>query len=142
MYSEPSTTNQISATAMSSEDSVPDLPQAMWLMDAGCGHDLINDQMAEGYLVQTLKKQSRLMFSTANGRIESRNVVPPWCKELDQMVNPYLLRDTPPVLSIGKRCMEQGFTFHWEAGRKPIMTNPCSRGRVGGGKKHTVSESR
>ncbi len=40
------------------------------------------------------------------------------------MVQPYLLRDTPPVLSVGKRCIEQGFTFHGEAGMKPIMTNP------------------
>ncbi len=40
------------------------------------------------------------------------------------MVHPYLLHDTPPVLSVGKRCMEQGLIFHWEAGRKPIMTNP------------------
>ncbi len=62
--------------------------------------------------------------STAIGRIESRNVVPVFCKELDQGVKPYLLRDTPAVLSVGKRCMEQGFTFHWEAGRDPIMINP------------------
>mgnify|MGYP000087478941 FL=1 len=64
------------------------------------------------------------MFSTANGRIEARNVVPLYCSELNQLVHPYLLHDTPPVLSVGKRCMEQGFTFHWEAGQLPIMTNP------------------
>ena len=64
------------------------------------------------------------MFSTANGRIESRNVVPFYCNELVQLVHPYLFHDTPAVLSVGKRCMEQGFTFHWEAGRNPIMTNP------------------
>jgi hypothetical protein len=71
-----------------------------------------------------LRKSSRIMFSTANGRIESRNVVPLYCSELDQEVYPYLLHESPPVLSIGKRCMEQGFTFHWDPGRNPIMTNP------------------
>ena len=47
-----------------------------------------------------------------------------FCRELNQVVTPYLLRDTLPVLSVGQRCMEQGYTFHWEAGRNPIMTNP------------------
>ncbi len=64
------------------------------------------------------------MFSTADGRIEARNVMPLWCKELNQLGHPYLLHDTPQVLSVGKRCIEQGFTFHWEEGKKPIMTNP------------------
>ncbi len=106
------------------DEYVPNLPPALWLMDTGCGHDLINDKMADDFPVKTLKKSSRIMFSTANGRIESRNVVPLYCSELAQLVHPYLLHDTPPVLSIGKRCMEQGFTFHWDPGRNPVMTNP------------------
>ncbi len=125
------TENGASATCAASsryepihDEYLPELPAALWLMDTGCGHDLVNDKMAEDYPVKTLKKSSRIMFSTANGRVESRNVVPFYCKELAQLVHPYLLHDTPPVLSVGKRCMEQGFTFHWEAGRKPIMTNP------------------
>jgi hypothetical protein len=100
------------------------MPNGRWLMDTGCGHDLINDRLAEGLHVRTLKREARLVFATANGRIESRNVVPVMCKEFNQVIQPYLLHETPPVLSIGKRCMEQGCTFHWEAGRNPIMTNP------------------
>ncbi len=106
------------------DEHEPDLPAALWLMDTGCGHDLVNDKMADSYPVKTLKKSSRIMFSTANGRIESRNVVPFYCEELAQSVQPFLLHDSPPVLSVGKRCMEQGFTFHWQAGMNPIMTNP------------------
>ncbi len=108
----------------SRDEHVPPLPTALWLMDTGCGHDLINDRMTGDFTVRTLKKSSRIMFSTANGRIESHNVVPLYCSELAQLVHPYLLHDTPPVLSIGKRCMEQGFTFHWDPGRNPVMTNP------------------
>ncbi len=107
-----------------SHDQTPPMPNGRWLMDTGCGHDLINDRMAQGLNVRTLTKEGRLVFATANGRIESRNVVPVMCKEFNQVIQPYLLRETPPVLSIGKRCMEQGCTFHWEAGRNPIMTNP------------------
>ncbi len=66
----------------------PDLPPALWLMDTGCGHDLVNDKMAEDHRVKTLRKSSRVVFSTANGRVESRNVVPFYCKELAQLVHP------------------------------------------------------
>ncbi len=97
-----------SAATIMTDESVADLPEGLWLMDTGCGHDLINDEMADGLPVKTLKKQSRLVFSTANGRIESRSVVPLLCKELNQLVHPYLLRETPLVLSVGKLCMEKG----------------------------------
>jgi hypothetical protein len=103
---------------------VPALPDELWLMDSECGHDLIYNKLAAGFEIQALTRQGRLVFSTTSGRIESRNVVPVYCKELIQVVQPYLLRDTPPVLSVGKQCMEQGYTFLWEAGMMPIMTNP------------------
>ena len=31
--------------------------------------------------------------------------------------------DTPSVLSLGKRCMEQGYSFIWPSGRGPYMIN-------------------
>ena len=66
----------ISAATIIIDEHVPNLPPSLLLMDTGCGHDLVNDQMADEFPVKTLKKHSRIMFSTANGRIESRNVVP------------------------------------------------------------------
>ena len=35
----------------------------------------------------------------------------------------HVLDDTPSVLSLGKRCMEQGYTFVWPSGREPYMIN-------------------
>ena len=35
----------------------------------------------------------------------------------------HVLEDTPSVLSLGKRCMEQGYTFVWPSGREPYMIN-------------------
>ncbi len=109
---------------MEVEHVLDPLPDGLWLMDTGCAQDLINDKMSSGIPIKTLTSSGRLIFSTANGRVASRNVVPVFCKELNQVVQPYLLKDTPAVLSIGQRCMEQGFIFHWEAGKLPIMTNP------------------
>ncbi len=70
-------------------------------MDTGCAHDLINDRWSAGIPIRTLNNNGRLIFSTANGRVSSRNVVPVFCRELNQVVQPYLLKETPAVLSIG-----------------------------------------
>ncbi len=76
------------AGSLEVERPSPFLPDGLWLMDIGCGHDLINDRLADGLEVVTLKKQGRLVFATANGRIESRNVVPVFCRELTKSLLP------------------------------------------------------
>ena len=37
--------------------------------------------------------------------------------ELGEKIEPYVLRSTPPVMSVGQRCMERGYTFIWPKGR-------------------------
>ena len=41
-----------------------------------------------------------------------------------QHVMPLLLESSPPVLSVGKRCMEEGYSFHWPSGRNPYLVSP------------------
>ena len=35
-----------------------------------------------------------------------------------------MLNPTPRILSVGKRCMREGFSFHWEAGKVPYFVSP------------------
>ena len=35
-----------------------------------------------------------------------------------------VLPSTPPVLTIGRRCMREGFSFIWKAGELPYMIRP------------------
>ena len=37
---------------------------------------------------------------------------------------PYILGETPAVLSVGVRCMEQGYSFVWPADSKPYFIRP------------------
>ena len=37
---------------------------------------------------------------------------------------PLLLESSPPVLSVGKRCMEEGYSFHWPSGHNPYLISP------------------
>ena len=39
----------------------------------------------------------------------------------EEPVKAHVLDDTPSVLSMGKRCLDQGFTFVWPSGREPFM---------------------
>jgi hypothetical protein len=91
----------------------PELPCGMWMLDTGSGHDLVNKDMAEGYETKRLNKP--LIFSTAGGQTQSYCTVPMYSQAMGGHIEPYLLPQTPPVLSIGKRCMEEGYEFHWEA---------------------------
>ena len=46
------------------------------------------------------------------------------CEELNAIVEPYVLAETPAVLSIGRRCMMMGYDFHWHPGVNPVLVNP------------------
>ena len=35
-----------------------------------------------------------------------------------------MMEQTPAVLSIGRRCMQQGYSFHWPASKSPYFVKP------------------
>ena len=48
-------------------------------------------------------------------------------KEFDQEIEPYILENTPDVISVGMRCMRYGFTFVWPSGSPPYFILPDGR---------------
>ena len=110
------------------ENDLPPMPSDVWIMDTGCGHDLVREALVEGYPTTGSyngERQKKIVFATANGKVSSRHVVPMRCNILNTTVAPYALPETPSVLSIGLRCMEQGYSFHWRAGQLPVLVTPC-----------------
>ena len=104
------------------ENTSPDLAKGLWLMDTGCGQDLINESMLEGYTTSNLDHP--VTFLTANGKVKVHKTVPMYSKAMGGHMTPFLLTDTPPVLSVGRRCMEQGYSFHWDAYEEPYLVTP------------------
>ena len=100
------------------------LPAGLWLMDTGCGHDLISKAGAQD---ATTESKSSVVFSTANGAISTRTAMRAHCAELDQVVEAYVLPSTPWVLSIGQRCVEQGCSFVWVANSAPVLITPTGK---------------
>ena len=47
-----------------------------------------------------------------------------YVNELKETVQPFVLDETPTVLSIGRRCVKMGYSFHWICGKLPFMITP------------------
>ena len=74
--------------------------------------------------VKLSKALSPLTFNTANGKTEATQQAKLHCSELKENISPYVLDSTPPVLSVGRRCMEMGYSFVWLADQDPYFVCP------------------
>ena len=97
-----------------------------WLLDTGSGIDL----MSKKKLSNDDKKHvhwatSIITLLTANGKKQVDKAVKMMCSAMHEVIDPLLLDDTPPVLSIGRRCEKYGYQFHWDAySNKPYLVKP------------------
>ncbi|CAE7251277.1 unnamed protein product, partial [Symbiodinium pilosum] len=71
-----------------------------WIMDTGCGSDLISKAKVEDHKLRRSKAKNPIQFQTANGNTKDMDVVTMNIVEFDESVEPYVLPDTPSVLSI------------------------------------------
>jgi hypothetical protein len=85
----------------------------LWLMDTGFGHDLLAQRVADKLGASLRVASEKVSLQTANGLITPRHEAPLRLEELSEDVVPLILPSTPAVLSIGRRCMEQGYGFEW-----------------------------
>eukprot|EP00972_Heterocapsa_arctica_P016745 2470955-Heterocapsa_arctica.AAC.1 len=54
----------------------------------------------------------------------STHAAPMYISELHEKITPFVLKNTPAVLSIGERTMTKGYSFTWPAGENPYFTTP------------------
>ena len=67
------------------------------------------------------KAKVPITFHTANGPTRTENIANIHVRELDENITPYVLENTPPVLTVGYRCMELGYTFIWPTNQEPYF---------------------
>ena len=82
-----------------------------FLMDTGCGHDLISQRKVEKHGLETLVSDEAISFQTANGVTNTDLISNFQTESFTEPINAYVLDDTPSVLSVGRRCMKQGDSF-------------------------------
>ena len=81
-----------------------------WIMDTGSGVDICRAaQVPAG--AKTVKPKDKIVFNTANGPIDAGPMLPGMLEPFDEAIAPFILPDTPALLSVGKRCFSKGYGF-------------------------------
>ena len=95
-----------------------------WIVDTGSAQDLLTDHHVPDHYGYYSDNPIRLI--TANGESSSMKQGKVKVPELNATVTPYLVQSSPPVLSVGLRCVEDGFGFVWRGSKneKPKLVSP------------------
>jgi hypothetical protein len=93
-----------------------------WIIDSGAGEDLIPENMASPEMTEMA--ENTITFTTANGTVANNTQCAKQCVGLTLNLMARILPNTPAVQSLGKRCMEDGFTFVWNKFQLPFMITP------------------
>ena len=87
-----------------------------YLCDTGCPVDLISQgslQQVPDAILERSQCPERLQ--TANGLVSAETQATLPIHKFGDFIQPYVLESTPDVISIGARCVDQGYAFHWPA---------------------------
>ena len=86
------------------------------LMHMNSNKDLHDAEM------DTLRKSCRpTIVVTANGEVQTHEEATLYVKELEIFLTMKVLENTPAVLSLGKVCDENGYSYEWVNGQKPHL---------------------
>ena len=95
-----------------------------WLADTGASVDAIDKRHLSQQGRKTIVKMEKsISFDTAAGSITVDASVPLQSKSIGE-IDAVLLKDSPAVITVGRRCMEQGYSFHWDPFKPPVITHP------------------
>ena len=93
-----------------------------FVVDSGASMHMISKKDFSDAEMDTLTKLcSPTIVITANGEVQTHEEVTVYVKELDIFLTMKVLDNTPAVLSLGKLCDENGYSFEWINGQKPHL---------------------
>ena len=81
-----------------------------WLMDTGCGHDLIGRAKAKSLGVDIVKDDDEIVFQTANGSTSTSDVA-----KIVVAVEPHVLDETPNSVVDREEMHENGLCVSLDA---------------------------
>ena len=91
-------------------------------MDSGASMHMISKKDLSDAEMDTLTKScSPTIVITAKGEVQTHQEATVYVKELDIFLTMKVLENTPAVLSLGKLCDENGYSYEWINGQKPHL---------------------
>ena len=92
------------------------------VVDSGASMHMISKKDLSNAEMDTLPKScSPTIVITANGEVQTHEEAIVYVKELDIFLTMKVLENTPAVLSLGKLCDENGYSYEWNNGQKPHL---------------------
>ena len=82
-------------------------------------HMISKKDLSDAEMDTLTKSCSPTIVITANGEVQTHEEAIVHVKELDIFLTMKVLENTPAVLSLGKLCDENGYSYEWINGRKP-----------------------
>ena len=93
-----------------------------FVVDSGASMHMISRKDLSDAEMDTLTKScSPTIVITANGEVQTHEEAIVYVKELDIFLTMKVLENTPAVLSLGKLCDENGYSYEWINGQKPHL---------------------
>ena len=98
------------------------LEEREFVVDSGASMHMISKKDLSDAEMDTLTKScSPTIVITANGEVQTDAEAIVYVKELDIFLTMKVLDITPAVLSLGKLCDENGYSYEWINGQKPHL---------------------
>ena len=93
-----------------------------FVVDSGASMHMISKKDLSNAEMDTLTKSfSPTIVITANGEVQTHEEAIVYVKELGIFLTMKVLENTPAVLSLGKLCDENGYSYEWINGQKPHL---------------------
>ena len=93
-----------------------------FVVDSGASMHMISKKDLSNAEMDTLTKSCNpTIVITANGEVQTHEEAIVYVKELGTFLTMKVLDNTPAVLSLGKLCDENGYSYEWINGQKPHL---------------------
>ena len=93
-----------------------------FVVDSGASMHMISKKdLSEAEMDTLTKSCSPTIVITANGEVQTQEEAVVYVKELGIFLTMKVLENTPAVLSLGKLCDENGYSYEWINGQKPHL---------------------
>ena len=93
----------------------------VWLIDSGSEQHLITEAALRKSKAIRKQAPQPICLVTANGNITASEIADINVDALCEPAQPYILESSLAVLSLGVKCLDQGYSFHWESGKALSM---------------------
>ena len=103
-----------------------------FVVDSGASMHMVSKKdLSDAEMDSLTKSCCPTIVITANGEVQTHEEAIVYVKELDIFLTMKVLEDTPAVLSLGKLCDENGYSYEWISVQKPHLIKngiriPCN----------------